>query len=227
MKRRDLLLIGGLGALAAGWQVFGVRPPKVEWRAITGLPGWRFGTSGEVSGGGASPLSAAMPGDSAPLPLPADRLAGAVFRDSGARVAVFTDHFCPYCRVLFGRLIQTDLQIAWHELPLLRPESHIAARAAEAARLQGGYVRFQEAMIAEGFRPSPSYLAGLAEAAGLDGARLRRDMAGEAVRDGLLVSARAAQSLGIFATPGVVAGRSVLLGAATPERIAEMLNWTG
>lgn len=224
MKRRDVILVGGLAALAAGWQMFGVRGAQIAWRGIEGLPGWRFGMAGAISGG-ADPLLAGLPGSAAPrVPFGPGQIADVVYRGGRARVAVFSDHFCPYCRVLFGRLSQSDLAIAWHELPLLRPESHIAARAAEAARLQGGYVAFQSALIAQGFRPVPAWLGRVAEGAGLDGARLRRDMAGAEVAAGLEASARAAETLGIFATPGVVAGRSVVLGAVTEAQIAGILG---
>jgi protein-disulfide isomerase len=223
MKRRDVIIVGGLAALAGGWQVWGVRGPQIDWREIRGLPGWRFGVVGAVSGA-VDPVLAAIPGEGRPAPLPPGEIEAALWRGEDVELAVFGDHFCPYCRLLFGRLAGSGWRIAWHELPLLRPESHIAARAAEAARLQGGYVAFQRALIEAGFRPGPSWLGQVAERAGLDGARLRRDMAGAEVAAGLLRSARAAETLGIFATPGVVAGRSVVLGAVSDDVIVEILN---
>lgn len=223
MKRRDVILGGGLVAMAAGWQLYGVRVPQIGWQDVPGLPGWRHGLAGQISGA-ADPLFAAMPDAERVPPLPANAVAAAVFRGARARVAVFSDHFCPYCRVLFARLLGAPYEIVWHELPLLRPESHIAARAAEAARLQGGYEAFQVALIEQGFRPVPAWLGRLADQAGLDGARLQKDMSGAKVTAGLRLSAGAAASLGIFATPGIVVDRSVILGAVTEEQIAALLS---
>ena len=230
MKRRDLLAVGGLVALAAGWQVFGVRRPGLEFREMAAAPGWRFAAVGGVSGvSGADLMTIGL--EQGPDALPGDALDAVVHRDridGAVPVAVFSDFFCPYCRGLIGRLgartTSPRIAISWHELPLLGPQSVLVARAAEAAALQGGYAAFYRQMLADGFRPSPAWIARVAEAAGLDGARVRRDMDGDAVAARLLASARAARTLGFIGTPGLAVGRSAVLGALGTDQMEDLIS---
>ena len=230
MKRRDLLAVGGLVALAAGWQVFGVRRPGLEFREMAAAPGWRFAAVGGVSGvSGADLMTIGL--EQGPDALPGDALDAVVHRDrvdGAVSVAVFSDFFCPYCRGLIGRLgartSSPRIAISWHELPLLGPQSVLVARAAEAAALQGGYAAFYRQMLADGFRPSPAWIARVAEAAGLDGARVRRDMDGDAVAARLLASARAARTLGFIGTPGLAVGRSAVLGALGTDQMEDLIS---
>ncbi len=173
------MLGAGAAALVVGWQWFAVRPVDLEFRPIDGAPGWQFATAGEVSGLSATDLLTfgLEPG---PEPLPAARLEEVVHRDfsDGTPVAVFSDFFCPYCRDLIARLQRLasgglPISISWHELPLLGPNSELAARAAEAAALQGGYAEFHAQLLAEGFRPLPAWMGEVAMRAGLDGAGAR------------------------------------------------------
>ncbi|MEO0764415.1 MAG: protein-disulfide isomerase, partial [Pseudomonadota bacterium] len=106
MKRRDLLAVSGLVALAAGWQVFGVRNPRLEFRDIVAAPGWRFAAVGGVSAAsGADLMTIGL--DTGPPALPGADLDAVVHRDREdgvVPVAGFSDFFCPYCRGLIGRL---------------------------------------------------------------------------------------------------------------------------
>lgn len=229
MKRRNVLVGGGLVALAGGWQVFGVRRPELTFRNLRGATGWRFAALGGVSGArGADLMTIGL--QSGPPPLPADRLDQVVHRDGRAgtiQVSVFSDFFCPYCRGLIGRLTARsatpEISISWHELPLLGPPSVLAARAAEAAALQGGYSIFYAQLLRDGFRASPVWMGDVAAAAGLDGTRLRRDMEGPDVEARLLESARAAKTLGFVGTPGMAIERSAILGALDADQIEDLI----
>lgn len=234
LSRRNLLVLGGLAGIAGAWQVWGVRPQMPEFVPIKTAPGWSFAMSGQISGG----FDPMLLGLDQPQyePFSAADLDAAVFRDTrrSAHVplAYFSDPFCPFCKPLFARLVQRrragtpPITIAWHELPLLRPASHIIARAVEAARLQGGYVAFQEALIQSGPRPAPAALRQVAERAGLDGQRLTQDMAAPQVAQSLATTARAAAQLGLIATPALVIDRKVLLGAPSPEVLEALIRDT-
>ncbi len=232
MKRRDLIVGGGLVALAAGWQVFGVRKPELTFRAIKDAPGWHFGQIGSVSSAsGADLMTIGLSDGSAPLG--SAELEEVVHRDalSGAvPVAVFSDFFCPYCRVLISRLALRSatprIAISWHELPLLGPGSVLVAKSAEAAALQGGYDLFYTALSAAGFRPSPAWMAAIATQAGLDGAQFQRDLNGPEVAARLMASARAAKTLGIIGTPGLVVGRRAVLGALERDQMERLFEQT-
>ncbi|MEO9573434.1 MAG: DsbA family protein [Tateyamaria sp.] len=233
MKRRDLMAVGGLVALVAGWQVFGVRRPVLEFHDVAAAPGWQFAVLGGISAASGSDLMT-IGLDVGPPALPGADLDAVVHRDrmdGAVPVAVFSDFFCPYCRGLIGRLVARgsapDIAISWHELPLLGPQSVLVARAAEAAGLQGGYAAFYAQMLSDGFRPSPAWMATVAEAAGLDGARLGRDMGGDVVADRLLASARAAKTLGFIGTPGLAVGRYAVLGALRTDQMEDLIGRVG
>lgn len=219
MKRRDVLVLGGFVAIAAGWQRFGVRPQGIEFSTIQSAPQWRYASVGGVSGlSGADFATIGL--ERGPEPLPASALDAVVHRDAEpgkVPVAVFSDFFCPYCRGLIGRLAARtdapDIAITWHELPLLGPSSVIAAKATEAAAMQGGYRAFYAQLISDGFRPVSSWMATVADRAGLDGDLLQRDMDGPDVAGRLEQSARAAATLGFSGTPGIAIGKNAILGA--------------
>ena len=214
-KRRDLLLgTLALVGIAAGWQVFVGRPRQFDFRAIPGAPGWVMAETGDISAPSSTAFLTLGQGDEPPAPLSPDRLGEVLYRGrSPEHIAVFSDFFCPFCRTLTTRLAsRLDIPVIWHELPLLGPPSVIAARAAVAADLQGGYAAFVAALSDRGFRPTPAHMGIVATAAGLDGERLERDIEGPEVAGRLLVTRRAAETLGIYGTPAVAAGRRIVLG---------------
>ena len=229
-SRRHALGLGlGLVGLAAGWQIYGVREAAISFSPVPGAPGWEFGTAGAVSGlQGADLMTVGL--DTGPKPLAAARLDEVVHRDrgEGVPVAVFSDFFCPYCRRLIGRLRNggsegVQMSMTWHELPLLGSGSVHAARAAEAAALQGGYAAFYDELLRAGFRPSDRWMGDVADAAGLDGPQLIADMNGAHVAGRLQDSAAAAARLGFFATPGLVVGKRAVLGALEAAQIADLV----
>lgn len=228
--RRGLLLIAGAAFLVAGWQRYMVRPVPLDFQPIPGAAGWHFATAGEVSGlSGADVLTLGL--DRGPEPLPLGKLDAVVHRDhaGGVPVAVFSDFFCPFCRTLIARIERMAVElpafsVSWHELPLLGPNSELAARALEAAALQGGYADFHAQLLVAGFRPLPAWMREVAGRAGLDGPRLEREMDGPRVAARLAESAAAAARLGLFATPGTVFSRRVVLGALDRERFADLIE---
>lgn len=231
--RRKLLIVAGAAVLVVGWQRFATRPEALDFRPVPGAPGWQFATAGEVSGlSGTDLLTVGL--DAGPEPLPAARLEPVVHRAQadGVPVAVFSDFFCPFCRELIARVRTmaangASMSISWHELPLLGPNSELAARAAEAAALQGGYAEFHSQLVADGFRPLRSWMGEVADRAGLDGMRLVREMDGPEVAARLADSAAAAARLGFFATPGLVVGRRAVLGALDRDRLSRLLDDAG
>ncbi len=226
------MLGGGLFVLAAAWQRFGVVGPRLDFEPIRGAPGWQSAVAGGFSGSASDAVFVGLDqaaGLETTPPLPAhlldDVLFGAV-PDGHAPVAVFSDFFCPFCRGLTMRMAARDasrMHLRWHELPLLGPSSVIAAKSGVAADLQGQYVSFQRALMQAPFRPTVRHMRAVAESAGLDGARLMADMEGTAVAERLTQSEAAAKRLGIFATPGLVIGRKVVLGEIGEDAIDRLI----
>ena len=225
-NRRDLLLIGlGLAGVAGGWQLWVGREQPFAFSDIDHLPGWRRLETGQVTRPNGAALLTIGQGDDPIAALTPDELVGTLYRAGRApSLAVFSDFFCPFCRSLTARLARRpDLPITWHELPLLGPASEIAAKAAVAADLQGQYAGFIEALARGGFRPSAAHMARVAETIGLDGQRLARDMDGEQVAHRLMMSRRAAATLGIFGTPGMTIDRTLVIGEVSMDALDRLM----
>ena len=198
-SRRDLLIgLGTVVAVGAGWQLWGNRPRGFDFVAIDGLPGWRrlaFEGVSSPTGGLGDAAFLGLDGNAEEVaPLPAAALCDTLFRmrpPGAVPVAAFSDFFCPFCRVLTARLADraaspaSGIAVTWHELPLLGPVSETAARAALAADRQGAYAGFQARLLSTGFRPSAAFLADMAVAS---------------------------LTLGVWGTPAVVVGRTLVMG---------------
>lgn len=226
------LLIGALalGAVAWGWQRFAVGRERLDFAPIDGLPGWRQVSAGPVTSPGGSATSAVFVGigdQGAPIePLPAEKLCSVLFRahrGSDVPLAMFTDFFCPYCRILTGRVVALGLPVTWHQLPLLGPSSEIAARAAAAAELQEGYEAFQQALLAAPFRPTLAFFAQAAARAGLSPEQLLVDMNSTYLARRLTESRATAETLGIWGTPALVIGRTLILGEVGADTLARLV----
>lgn len=224
---------GGLLAAGWAWQRYSDGRQNLTSVGIPGLPGWTRIDLAGVSSSGGTATDAALLGvgddSTAAESLSEDRLLGVLYRRSnstGVPVAVFSDFFCPYCRQLIARLAQrpqTEISVTWHELPLLGPASVQAARAAIAADMQGGYAEFQRVLFTAPFRPTAETFAKAATAAGLEPGQLLLDMNSNEVSRSLLLSRRAADTLGIYGTPGMVIGRTLIMGAVSDRSLDQLI----
>jgi protein-disulfide isomerase len=147
---------------------------------------------------------------------PDDPVAGN--RTGSVTVVEFYDTRCPYCRQMeptMLQLLQKDrsVRLVYKDLPILGPQSVLAAHALLAAQKQGGYDRLRTALM----RMPPDYTKDQIMAAagklGLDDARLARDMDDPAITARLDANLRLARALGIDGTPAVVVGDTLMPGA--------------
>jgi predicted DsbA family dithiol-disulfide isomerase len=145
-------------------------------------------------------------------------------------IASFSDYYCPYCRVQTKRLAEmvennsNAIAVAWHELPLLGNNSNRAAKAALAAKRQGAYVSFHEALMKTPFSATPGYLSLLAKRLNIDGQLLVADMNGKSVAEELENSAALSRVFGFFGTPALVIGRTVIQGKISDKMIAKIVD---
>lgn len=141
-------------------------------------------------------------------------------------VVAFMDYACGYCRAslpAIDQLLKTDprVRIVYREIPVLGPDSVIAARWALAAAEQGKFLAFHSALYAmDG--PSAANIAASAKLAGLDMARAQVAIKSKAVEDELASNGDLAQKLKMTGTPTwVVGGKKVLYGARDYAGLAE------
>ncbi len=225
--RRRLMRLAGFAALAG--VAYGgtgllrrLSEPALEFEPVKGVPGFRWIEGGPISGG-ATVLVGIGAGEEQPEPDAriSDRaLCGALFGSnpdpSRVQIAYFTDYRCFYCRSVSAMLADLEksdgVQITWHDLPLLGQVSTIAARAAVAAGEQGAYDVFHTRLMGTPAVPTPPYLREISAEAGINAARLLRDMQSEKVTRHLRKTAAVARRFGFIGTPAMVIGRTAVMG---------------
>lgn len=146
------------------------------------------------------------------------------------QIAVFSDFYCPYCRVLSQKLTRLEtesdgmIQISWHEQPIFGESSELAAKAAQAAKMQGEYAQFHERLIKTPFQATPEYIKALADNVGVNYGQLLRDMSGDEVARTLLDSAALAEIFAFIGTPAMVIGRTVVQGEISSEMLKNIID---
>ncbi|MCZ2076368.1 MAG: DsbA family protein [Bryobacteraceae bacterium] len=137
---------------------------------------------------------------------------------AGVAIVQFFDYNCGYCRRVaptLTKLLEQEqkVHLIFKELPILGPDSHIAAQAALAAAKQGAYIPFHQALM--GLK-SPATMAAIEETGRklrLDIDRLKADMNSTEVRAILAQNQRLAREIGVESTPSFVIGNEVVPGA--------------
>lgn len=137
----------------------------------------------------------------------------------GLAIAEFFDARCGFCKRLHPVMAQLlaedrDIRVVMLDLPILGPNSLLASRAMLAAQRQGGrHPRLADALLRLSEEPTEPVIRREAERAGLDWARLRRDMDDPAIGRRIQRNMELAQALGIQGTPALVIGRQLIPGA--------------
>jgi protein-disulfide isomerase len=159
---------------------------------------------------------------------PEDPIAGAA--DGDVTLVEFFDYRCGYCRSMAGNLrtlVDTDdrLRFVFKELPVLGPESVVAAKAAlAAAKLDHGrYYDFHMALMQTKDLSRDSVL-GLAVAKGYDRDAMSAEMDAAWVQERLDANQALAESLGINGTPSFVVGSTLIPGAVDIGRLAQLVQ---
>lgn len=127
-------------------------------------------------------------------------------------IVEFYDVECPYCKALapdLERLVKDDehIRVVYREYPILGEMSTVGARAEIAAEKQGLYEKFHTAMMADHtpeHQLTEKHIFDLAEAAGLNMARLKSDMADASVEARIAANKADAAKLAISGTPGLI-----------------------
>lgn len=235
--RRGLLVAAGAAGLVAVFQTLPglLGGSAFEFRPVEGMPGFRRLAAGEVSAAGFDPFVGIGERDEVPgallEELRADPCAALFFGGRGGpeRVpaAFFTDAYCPYCRVLHREIEEmrpgAGIALSVHDWPVFGAASVVAARAVLAARPQGGEAAMRARLMATGFRATPALVAGIAGDLGLSPERLARDMDGAAADAALARTRGLARLLALPGTPALVVGRTLVVGAIAPRRLAALI----
>ena len=160
-----------------------------------------------------------------------------IYRSPGAPVAgnaqgdvtvvEFFDYNCGYCKRAFTDLAKviekdTKVKLVLKELPILSKGSEEAARVALAAKAQGKYWEVHRALLTMRGQANEQTALAAAEKAGLDVAKLKADMKGDAVTQEISRVRELAQSMGIQGTPHFLVGDRAIAGA--PQNLQELMG---
>lgn len=140
----------------------------------------------------------------------------------------FFDYRCPYCKAIepsLEALIKEDgkLRVVYKEFPILGPTSVVASRAAIAARQQGKYTEFHGRMMALKGNIDANSVMKVAEASGLDVTKLKHDMTATSVGQIIQRNYALADALGIDATPALVIGDQLTMGAVDIDGLRQLI----
>ncbi|MFA5956459.1 DsbA family protein [Hyphomicrobium sp.] len=142
-------------------------------------------------------------------------------------VVEFFDYNCGYCKrglPEVQKLINDDKKVrfVFKELPILAKGSEEAARVALAAKRQGKYWEFHQAMLGSKGQANEASALKVAESLGLDMDKIKTDMAGDSVKTELQNDLALAKQLGVNGTPHFLVGDKAIPGA--PDDLHDQLE---
>lgn len=142
-------------------------------------------------------------------------------------VVEFFDYNCGYCKrglPEVQKLIESDkrVRVVFKELPILSKGSEETAKAAFAAKAQGKYWEFHQAMLTIKGQANEASSLKAAETLGLDLAKFKSDMTSPTVEAELEKVKELAKKMGINGTPHFLVGDKSIPGA--PEDLHSQLE---
>jgi protein-disulfide isomerase len=144
-------------------------------------------------------------------------------------VVLFTDYRCGYCKKMLPdirRLRQeaSDVRLVFKDLPILGPDSLVAARAALASRAQGKYEAYHFALMESKGGFNEERVLAIAKQVGIDTERLKLDMKDPKVDAQIEANLALAKQLKIRGTPTLIVGESFVMGSADYATIQKLVE---
>lgn len=147
-------------------------------------------------------------------------------------VVEFSDFQCPGCAAVAPLLnslaASNEVTLVYRYYPLdsIHANANASARAADAAKLQGGFWAMAELIFARqsawanlSAAAADEYFAGLAGAIGLDVSTWTADYTSQAVRDAVTFDAAAARDLSLSSTPSIFIGGELYRGSLSLDEL--------
>ncbi len=144
----------------------------------------------------------------------------------------FFDYNCGYCkRAMIDMLdlmkADPNLRVTLKEFPVLGPGSVEAAQVAIAVRMQDTtgkkYLDFHQKLLGGRGQADKARAMAAAKEAGVDMARLEKDMASPEIRATLEENLKIAEDMGLNGTPSYVIGTNVVIGAIGHDGLKEKI----
>ena len=140
----------------------------------------------------------------------------------------FSDYNCGFCRKSMpevAALLKSDpkLKLVIHEIPIFGEGSRHAAMAALAAKEQGKYPEFHQALMSMKGKAEEASVLRVAREVGLDVERLQRDMKSRRITAQIDRSLSLADEIGLVGTPSFVIGERAVFGYLSTADLAELV----
>jgi protein-disulfide isomerase len=154
-------------------------------------------------------------------------------KDGDVTFVEFFDYNCGYCKRAMADmldLMKTDpkLKVVLKEFPVLSPGSVEAAQVAVAVRMQDPsgkkYLDFHQKLLGGRGPADKAHALAAAKDAGVDMARLDKDLASPEVKATIEENFKLAEAMGMNGTPSYVIGKQVVVGAIGLEGLKEKIG---
>jgi protein-disulfide isomerase len=144
-------------------------------------------------------------------------------------IVEFFDYQCGYCKGVVDRLMKTvksdgKIKIVFKEFPILGPQSVFAARAALAAKKQGKYFEFHNAMMRMKGAVNQVSVFAVAKSVGIDTKQLAKGMGDPAIEKALRANFALARTLRINGTPAFIIGNELVPGAVNQQMLESYIE---
>ena len=154
-------------------------------------------------------------------------------KDGDVTFVEFFDYNCGYCKRAMADmldLMKTDpkLKVVLKEFPVLSPGSVEAAQVAVAVRMQDPsgkkYLDFHQKLLGGRGPADKAHAMAAAKEAGVDMARLEKDLASPEVKATIEENFKLAEAMGMNGTPSYVIGKQVVVGAIGLDGLKEKIG---
>src|SRR4029079_19711353 len=154
-------------------------------------------------------------------------------KDGDVTFVEFFDYNCGYCKRAMADmldLMKSDpkLKVVLKEFPVLSQGSVEAAQVAVAVRMQDPsgkkYLDFHQKLLGGRGAADKARAMAAAKEAGLDTARIEKDLASPEVRATIEENFKLAEEMGLNGTPSYVIGKQIVVGAVGLEGLKEKIG---
>jgi protein-disulfide isomerase len=154
-------------------------------------------------------------------------------KDGDVTFVEFFDYNCGYCKRAMADMLDlmkndSKLKVVLKEFPVLSEGSVEAARVAVAVRMQDPtgkkYLDFHQKLLGGRGVADKARAMAAAKEAGLDMARIEKDMASPEVKATLAENMKLADEMGLTGTPSYVIGKQIVVGAVGLDQLKEKIG---
>lgn len=144
-------------------------------------------------------------------------LPGAGNPDGDVVLIEFFDFNCGWCKKAYEEIQQIidqdkNVRVVFYDIPILGPSSTLSSRWALAAHKQNKYWEFHKALMTHEGQVDDAILEKIAKDAGLDVAKLKKDLDDPKINETLNEHVAKAKAVGIQGTPGFIINDQIFRG---------------